>query len=105
MDRRETDENDVVNALVLNPTTFLPEGFAATVLTPERSTNFSIRSDYLLTKKHTLGMQYRYNNIKRENLGLGSGFDLPERAFNQESSENTFRVSFTSIMTERSVTR
>src|SRR6185295_6810803 len=59
MERRSNDENDVVNAIVLNPVTLAPELFSTTVLTPQRNTNFSVRSDYLLTKKFTIGAQYR----------------------------------------------
>src|SRR5438128_11298938 len=44
-ERRETDENDVINATVLNPVTFQPESFQSTALTPQRLTTFNIRSD------------------------------------------------------------
>lgn len=103
MDRREMDENDIINATVLNPVTLVPEQFATTVLTPSRWTNFSVRSDYLLSKRYTLGVSYRRSENERLNQGLSSGFDLPERAFNTASTENTLRFSLTTIATERTV--
>ena len=103
MERRNVDENDLVNATVLNPTTFLPESFIRSILTPVRASNFSVRSDYLVTSKHTIGFQYRYNKNEATNQGLGSGFDLPERAFNRLSREDTLRFSFTTIVSERAV--
>ena len=103
MERRSNDENDVVNAIVLNPITLTPEPFSTTVLTPSRNTNFSVRSDYLLTKKFTVGGQYRMFKTEALNQGLGSAFDLPERAFNRSSREDTFRFSLTTIASEHTV--
>ena len=102
VDRRVTDENDVINATVLDEATLQPEGFVATVLTPSRNFNFDIRTDYLATKKHTIGFGYRYNENKQENLGIGT-FDLPERGFNRSNHEHTLRLSLTSIVTEHAV--
>jgi hypothetical protein len=102
VDRRVTDENEVINATVLDDVTLLPERFVATVLTPSRNFNFDIRTDYLATKKHTLGFGYRYNENKRENLGIDT-FDLPERGFNRTNNEHTLRLSLTSIVTEQAV--
>lgn len=103
MEKRDVDENDLVNATVLNPITLAPESFNQSILTPVRNSNFSIRTDYLATKQHTVGFQYRYNKNEAFNQGLNSGFDLPERAFNRTSREDTLRFSFTSIVNERTV--
>ena len=102
-ERRETDENDVINATVLNPVTFQPEPFQSTALTPQRLTTFNIRSDYLATKKHTIGVQYRYSKNEADNQGLGGGFDLPSRAFNRVFREDTLRFSVTTIASEHTV--
>lgn len=102
MRRTETDGNDIVNATVLDPVTFLPTPFLATTLTPSRNTNFSIRTDYLATKQHTIGVQFRHseNNSLR---GAGGGFNLPERATNSTSSEDSLRFSLTTIASEHAV--
>jgi hypothetical protein len=99
--RQELDENDVVSAIILNPITLLPEPFTTTVLSPRRFTNFSIRTDFLATKKHTLGLQYRRS--QNESLNSGGVFVLPERAARSSSSEDTLRFSVTTIASERAV--
>ncbi|MEK6286581.1 MAG: TonB-dependent receptor [Acidobacteriota bacterium] len=100
--RNELDENDVINAIVLNPTTLQPQPFLTTFLTPRRGFNFSVRTDILLTKKHTIGVQYRRSENKSLNLG-GGGFFLPERASTSSSNEDTMRFSFTTIASEHAV--
>ena len=100
--QNQDDRAEVINATVLNPTTLLPEPFVQSIAVPVRSTNFSVRSDYLLTSKHTIGMQYRYNKNEADNQGIGT-FDLPERAFSRTSREDTLRFSLTTILNEHSV--
>jgi len=102
MQRNETDGNDYVNAVILDPLTFEPTPFTATTLTPTRGTNFSVRSDYLATKKHTLGVQFRHSENKSLR-GSGNPFYLPERASNSSFSENTLRFSLTTIASEHAV--
>ncbi|HVG19498.1 MAG TPA: TonB-dependent receptor [Blastocatellia bacterium] len=99
--RQELDENDVVSAIILNPITLLPEPFGTTVLSPRRFTNFSVRTDLMATKKHTLGLQYRHSESK--SLNAGGLFVLPERAARNSSSEDTLRFSLTTIASERAV--
>jgi hypothetical protein len=102
MDRRVNEDNAFINAIVLNPDTFQPTPFVATVLSPRIDTNFDFRTDYLLTKKHMLGVGYRFS--KRESLNDGIGtFDLPEQGYNSERREDTLRFSLTTIATERVV--
>lgn len=102
VNRRAEDGNSIVNAVVLDPVTFQTKSFNTTVLNPSLNTNFDFRTDYLLTKKHTIGVGYRYSRNERENQGIGT-FDLPERAFNSENREDTLRISLTTIATEHAV--
>jgi hypothetical protein len=102
IDRREVNDNAFVNAITLPADTLIPTPFSTTVLVPSRNTNFSVRSDYLLSKKHTLGVQYRYTNNERRNVGIDT-FDLPERAATTSASDNTLRFSLTTIATEHTV--
>jgi hypothetical protein len=87
-ERREQDENAVVNASVLDAT-LEPKTLAQTVLTPSRLTNFSLRTDFLATKNNTLGAWYRQTNNVSRNNGLEGGFDLPERAFDRKSTHSS----------------
>ncbi|HJQ68187.1 MAG TPA: carboxypeptidase regulatory-like domain-containing protein [Blastocatellia bacterium] len=101
-DRREQDENEVINATTLAPDTLEAVPFITTLLVPTRVSNFEIRTDYLATKKHTIGAGYRFMENKGENLGIG-GFDLPERAINRSIHEDNLRFSLTTIVSERAV--
>ena len=101
MQRNEIDGNDFVNAIVLDPLTFLPTPFSTTVLSPTRRTNYSIRTDYLATKQHTIGLQFRHS--ESESIGAGGGFSLSERGSTSSSSENTLRLSLTTIASEHAV--
>lgn len=100
--RNELDENDVINAVILDPVTLEPQPFLATFVTPRRNFNFSVRTDILLTKKHSIGVQYRRSEGESLNLG-GGGFNLPERATASSSSEDTLRFSLTTIANEHAV--
>ncbi|HJQ26266.1 MAG TPA: TonB-dependent receptor, partial [Blastocatellia bacterium] len=101
-DRRFEDNNALVNATVLDPVTLQPTPFVQSVLAPQRRTMFSVRTDYMATKVHTFGIQYRYNDSEATDQGVGS-FNLPERAFNTISHEDTLRFSLTSILSEHMV--
>jgi hypothetical protein len=99
--RMEFDDNSFVNAIILPTDTLTPTPFSTTVLLPSRNTHFSMRTNYLFSKKHTLGLQYRYNGGERTPQ-LGN-FDLPERLATTTSRDNTLRVSLTTIATEHAV--
>lgn len=101
MQRNEIDGNDYVNAIVLDPVTFLPVPFSTTTLSPTRRTSYSIRTDYLATKKHSVGLQFRHS--ESESRGGGGGFALPERGSISSSSENNLRLSLTTIASEHAV--
>jgi hypothetical protein len=101
-DRREQDENDVINATTLSPDSLEAVPFITTLLVPTRISNFEFRTEYLATKKHTVGAGYRFMQNRGENLGVG-GFDLPERAFNRSIREDNLRLSLTTIVSERAV--
>jgi hypothetical protein len=101
--RFEQDKNSVINAVTLNPSTLQPRPLVTTVLTPSRSTNFSFHTNYLLTKKHTLGFGYSYINEEGQNQGLQGGFDLPERGFKSSTRDDALRFSLTSIGSKRTV--
>jgi hypothetical protein len=72
-------------------------------LTPDRSitgsvrrpadrANFNARIDHALTKSRTLRASYDRNGTSSENLGVGD-FDLPDRAYSRDTTQDVFRVS------------
>ncbi|HKR02257.1 MAG TPA: carboxypeptidase regulatory-like domain-containing protein, partial [Pyrinomonadaceae bacterium] len=94
--RREINDNDVVNALVLDPT-LSSTRFNETILQPRRSLTFSPRFDYAINQNHTVVARYTYSRFKTENVGV-SGFNLPSRAFDTESSQHTFQLTETAVL-------
>lgn len=103
IERREDDENAVINATTLDPVTLAARPFVTTVQTPYRLTSFNIRSDLMLSKRETLRFWYRRSTNDGLNQGLTGGFDLPERAYSTSSTDNTFRVGLTTVASDRLV--
>jgi hypothetical protein len=97
-ERRETDDNDIVNATILDPNfNIIP--FNAVVLTPQRRTTFSPRLDYQINSRHTLVARYTYSRTENINQGVG-GFSLPTRGFDQSNTQHTFQLTETAVLGE-----
>jgi hypothetical protein len=95
-ERRETDDNEVVNAFILDPSlnvAQVQEGF----LVPRRALTFSPRFDYQINDKHTLVARYSYNHFSTQNGGIG-GFSLPERAFDSSNTQQIVQLTETAIL-------
>lgn len=99
--RNETDENDVINAVILDPA-LNAVAFNQTILTPERRTTFSPRLDWQLNPANTLVARYTYQRSRSENQGVGD-FNLPERAFNTEGTQHTFQLTETAVINQKVV--
>ncbi len=95
-ERRETDDNELVTATVLdanlNP---LQLGFG--VVVPRRTITFSPRVDYQLNTNNTLIMRYSFNHSSIDNNGVG-GFSLPERAFTSSSTQQNIQLTETAVL-------
>ncbi len=97
--RSETDENDVINAVILDAS--LNEvAFNQTLLTPARRTTFSPRLDWQLNPTNTLIARYTYERSERRNQGVGD-FNLPERAFDTEGTQHTIQLTETAVINQR----
>jgi hypothetical protein len=101
-DRGETDDNDLVNATVLDPVTLEPLGFNAAVLTPSRRLNFSPRVDYAFNNNNTLVARYSYFKNSQKNVGV-SQFSLPERAFDSGFRQHQLQLTETAILNPTTV--
>ncbi|HZT57162.1 MAG TPA: carboxypeptidase regulatory-like domain-containing protein [Pyrinomonadaceae bacterium] len=101
-ERGETDDNDLVNATVLDPTTLLPTAFNEAVLVPRRRLNTSVRLDSQLSKSNTLVARYNYFRESIKNQGV-SQFSLPERAYDQLTSGHTLQLTDTAVLNKSTV--
>ena len=97
-ERRETDDNEVVRAVVLDDD-LLPTPFVTTVVTPARRTTFSPRLDWQLNPTNTLVARYTFETNRREGEGVG-GFNLPERAYDVEETEHTVQLTHTAVLNQ-----
>ena len=96
VDRRDIDDNGVINAQVLNPTTLATSLDQSYYPTPQRRTTVSPRVDYRLGANHTLSLRYAYLDNDRLS-GVGS-FNLPGSGYQQDSTEQLVQVAETSVL-------
>jgi hypothetical protein len=101
-ERGETDDNDIVNATILDPTTLDPTGFNTAVLTPARRFNMSPRFDYAINNNHTLVARYSYFRNELSNQGV-SQFSLPERAYDVKTRSHQLQLTETAVLNKTTV--
>jgi carboxypeptidase family protein/TonB-dependent receptor-like protein len=100
--RGETDDNDLVNGVVLNPATLaeVPNNFA--ILSPLRNWSINPRVDYAINDKHTLVARYSFFNSDSLNQGV-TQYALPERAYDTSFSNHTVQLTETAIINKSTV--
>ncbi|HEX8336936.1 MAG TPA: carboxypeptidase regulatory-like domain-containing protein, partial [Pyrinomonadaceae bacterium] len=98
-ERRETDDNEVVRAVVLDAG-LNPVNFNQSILTPDRRTTFGPRLDYQINPTNTLVARYTFEQGTRINEGV-SDFNLPTRAFDVENSQHTVQLTETAVISGR----
>src|SRR5580700_2402840 len=95
-ERRNIGDNAIVNAFVLDPTTFAQVPFNTSVPIPQTRTNVSPRMDFQLTPTNTLSVRYQYWQNNQQDQGVGQ-FSLPTQAYNLTTTEQTVQVSDTQL--------
>jgi hypothetical protein len=95
-ERRDIGDNAIVNAFVIDPTTFVETPFNTAVPIPQERTVVSPRMDFQLTPNNTLSVRYQYWLNNQDNLGVGQ-FSLPSQAYNVNHTEQTFQISDTQL--------
>lgn len=97
VERRNINNENVVVAQTVDPTTWsaLPVGEA--ISAPQSRTNISPRIDYQVSTNNTLTLRYQYWLDEETNQGV-SGFGLPSQAFNTREGEHTFQLSDTQVL-------
>ncbi len=101
VERREIDDNAVVNATVLDPSLSIVP-FSLAVVTPRRRTSIGPRLDYQLGQKHTLVMRYRHFRDDLDDRGVGE-FSLPSLAYDTLRSGHTVQVTETAVLSAETV--
>jgi len=96
LERRETDDNELVKATVIDQN-FNIVDFGAGVVVPRRFITFSPRVDYALNDKNTLIARYSFNHSTTENDGV-RGFSLPERAYNSNFTQHQIQLTETAVL-------
>lgn len=96
-ERRQVDDNEIINAQILD-SAFNITPFGLAVLTPQTRTTFSPRFDYALNASNTLVARYTYTRSERENTGIGD-FNLLSRAFNTSTTQHSLQLTETAILT------
>ncbi len=99
--RRNIDEDAVVNALVPNE-----EGMQVSsnesIPNPHTRTNIGARFDFQLSTNNTLTARYQFYRDTQQNAGVG-GLVLPEAGYDTNSTEHTVQVSDTQILGTKAV--
>ena len=99
-EKRDVNDDAVINATVLDPN-FNIVPFAATFPTPNRRWSFSPRIDYALNARNTLVGRYEYEH-NTSVTGVG-GYSLASRAYSTFNTQQTFRLTETSILNKTTV--
>jgi len=100
--RRDVQNNSVVSAVVLNPTTFEPEPYNNVIINPTARTNISPRLDYQVSENNVLSVRYGFWEDIEDNEGITS-FSLPEQAYDTRGTEHSISVSDTQVLSSRTV--
>ncbi len=101
-EKRDMDENAVVHATTIDPSTFGLLPIQQAILTPIRRTTFSPRFDYQLTSNVTLMGRYTYTQGTQTNSGVGQ-FVLPSNGFNSENKQQSLQLTETQIIGTKAV--
>ncbi|HVF50169.1 MAG TPA: carboxypeptidase regulatory-like domain-containing protein, partial [Pyrinomonadaceae bacterium] len=101
-DRSETDDNDLINAIILNDTTLQQERFISSVVTPNRSINFNPRFDYQLNTNNTLVARYSMLHVTNANIGVGQ-FSLESRSFDTSRTAHTLQLTETAVLNQSAI--
>lgn len=96
IERRETDDNELVKATILDPNFNIVQ-FGQGVLVPRRVFNFSPRFDYAINDQNTLIARYSFNRSKTQNNGVRD-FSLPERAYDSSFTQHTVQLTETAVL-------
>jgi hypothetical protein len=112
VERRNIDDNGIINATIPDPTFTSSSRYQNYYSTPQRRTTVSPRLDYQLGANNTLSFRYGYlandhivSGITAFNLpALNVGnIDYPSTGYSSSSPEHTFQVVETAVLSPKAV--
>lgn len=97
-DRRNSQDNSIVSAVVLDPN-LNPTSISQAVFAPRTRTEVTPRVDYRVSENNTLAVRYQFWQNKDTNNGIGQ-FSLPSQAYNDSSFSHSIQVTDTQLLGE-----
>jgi hypothetical protein len=98
-EKRDIDDNAVVNATILDPSLdFTP--YRQAIVTPNRRTTISPRIDYQLSANNTLTGRYTWSHISQDNAGIGE-FSMLSRAYQTRDTQHMLQLTETSVLSPK----
>ena len=94
-DTRHVDDNQLINATVLDPS-FQIVPYNQAVVTPQQRTTFSPRLDWQINASNTLVARYTYTSTSQDDAGIG-GFSLQSRAYDTSGLQQMLDVTETAV--------
>ena len=101
VERRNINDTNSIVATTLD-SNLLPVSVAQAVPNPRTRTSVNNRIDYQLGANNTLTARYQFTDITESNDGVGL-FNLASQGFNRNSTEHTFQLSDTQVLSARAV--
>jgi len=97
VERRQIDDNGILNATILDPTTFLPVIDRGATPTPQQRTTISPRVDWQLNTNNTLSVRYSYLDLDRNVWGVGQ-YSLPGNGYGYVQLQQLAQVTETAVL-------
>src|SRR2546421_2240352 len=103
-EKRDSDDNSIINAAFVDPTTFVDTRINRNIIVPRRHTEFSPRLDYQLNAKNTIVARYSFERNRQSNLGTNEfALDVDpffgiKRTYNSTDTDHTFQLTETAII-------
>ncbi|HVI79989.1 MAG TPA: TonB-dependent receptor, partial [Candidatus Acidoferrum sp.] len=95
--REWVDNGNVINGVVLDPTTLAVTPYDNTFVSSLHRTGITPRVDYQLSTNHTLSVRYVFNRDAVDNAGVG-GFNLATRGYHNDARSQTLQVTETAVI-------